>query len=63
VNQPLDQHWAGLLKAIEDEAAEVKGFGSSTIRVRFHDGQPREIDVLERKPRYLIAKGGTAKEG
>lgn len=60
---PLDQHWAGLLKALEDEAAEMKGTGASTVRIRFHQGQPREIEVLDRKQKYLIAKGGTAKQG
>jgi len=63
VRQPLDQHWAGLLKALEDEATELKGTGWSKVRVRFHQGQPREINVLERQQTYLIAKGGTAKEG
>ena len=62
MKQPRDQHWERLLVALEDEADEMKGTGSSTICVRFHQGQPREIEVLERKQKYLIARGGAAKQ-
>jgi len=61
MNQPLDQHWAFVLNALESEATKMQGTGSSTVRIRFHQGQPREIEVLQSKQKYLIAKGGTVK--
>ena len=53
---PRDQHWADLLAALEREADTLGGYGEATLRVRFHDSQPREVEVLERVPKYLLGK-------
>ena len=63
MKQPRDQHWVEFLGAVETEADMLPhGCGGVTLRIRFHDGQPREIEVLERTPKYLIARGGTARQ-
>ena len=61
MKQPRDGHWAGLLEALEREADALGGFGEVGLRVRFHDGQPREVEVQERRPKYLLSGAGAAK--
>ena len=56
MKQPRDQHWVDLLAALEREADLLAGYGELTLRVRFHDSQPREVEVLERVPKYLLGK-------
>ena len=50
----MDQHWADLLEALRKEVTILGGYGDITIKVRFHDSQPREIEVRERHPKYLL---------
>ena len=63
MKQPRDQHWADLLAALEREADTLGGYGEVTLRVRFHDSQPREVEVLGRVPKYLLGKKGVAEVG
>jgi len=60
VKQPRDQHWADLLEALEREADALGGYGEVTLHLRFHDSQPREVEVLGRVPKYLLGKKGVA---
>ena len=60
MKQPRDQHWTDLLAALEREADALGGYGEVGLRVRFHDGQPREVEVRERVPKYLLGKKGVA---
>ena len=56
MKQPRDQYWSDLLAALEQEADQLGGFGAMTVTVRFHDSQPREVEVLGRVPKYLLGK-------
>ena len=56
MRQPRDQHWADLLEAVEMEAKTLGGYGEVVLRVRFHDGQPREVAVQERLPKYRLGR-------
>lgn len=46
-----------LVEAISREGEAVAGFGEVILRVAYHGGLPRQIDVLERHPTYRIGKG------
>jgi hypothetical protein len=56
MRQPLNQYWQDLLSAIEREANAFGGLGDLVFRVRFHEGQPREIVIQDRVPRYRLGK-------
>jgi hypothetical protein len=50
----LDQHWIDLMEALQMEAEAVRGFGEITVRIVYHSGQPREMQVRERLPLYRL---------
>ena len=54
MNQPLDQHWADLLAAVEREIKAMGGYGEVRLRVTFHDGHPSRVRVLERLTDYKL---------
>lgn len=45
-----------LAEAITREGEAVAGFGEVILRVAYHRGLPRQVDVLERHPTYRIGK-------
>lgn len=51
---PPDQHWTDLMEALEMEAEALGGFGEITVRIVYHSGQPREMQVRERLPHYRL---------
>ena len=57
MRQPRDQHWADLLEEWEGEVAELGGYGELTVRIQFHDSQPREYWIEQRRRRRLLGKG------
>jgi len=56
MRQPLDQHWADLLAALQMEAVELGGFGEITVRIRFSEGQPRDVRTSERLRTYRLGQ-------
>ena len=56
MRQPRDQHWTDLLEALEMDADALGGYGEIRLSVRFHDGQPRELQVQERLPKYRLGR-------
>ena len=56
MRQPRDQHWADLVEALEIEADLLGGFGEITVRIQFHQAQPREVRVCERRATYQLGQ-------
>jgi len=56
MSHPLDQHWADLLAALQMEAVELGGFGEITVRIRFSEGQPRDVRTSERLRTYRLGQ-------
>lgn len=42
-------HWRRLIWALGQEAHDLHGFGSLTVKITFVDGLPVQMDTLERR--------------
>lgn len=62
MKQPRDQHWENLLGTLE-RMADGLGHGNITVRIWFHDGQPRELDLLERVEKHHLGKTAASLKG
>jgi hypothetical protein len=56
MRQPRDQHWAELLGALEREADALGGYGEIAVKIQFHDGQPRDVEVERRLLKYKLGR-------
>ena len=50
------QHWQDLLEALQRESDQVDGWGEVTIRLVYHEGLPREMEVVSRVTRDKLGK-------
>ena len=53
-----DQNWRDLCEALRRESDAIGGYGRLSVEIVFHGGEPQEVHVHERVPRYRL---GTAK--
>jgi len=47
-----DRIWASLREALEQECTGMAGYGQITIRLTFHNGEPRSMAIVAREPSY-----------
>ena len=50
------QHWQDLLEGLQRESDQVDGWGEVTMRLVYHEGLPREMEVVSRVTRYKLGK-------
>jgi hypothetical protein len=49
--------WEDLVRAVKRESEISGGFGEIVVSLKFHQGAPRELKVLERRPHYRLGGG------
>jgi hypothetical protein len=50
-----EKHLSNLIRALQQEAETLGGYGEIVVRVAFHAGLPLTMDVVERRKRYRIS--------
>jgi len=46
--------WERLVDVLRAEAKALGGYGELTVRITLHDGQPRNLDVVDSRTRYRV---------
>ena len=49
--------WEDLVRAVKRESDISGGFGEIVVSLKFHQGAPRDMRILERKPQYRLGGG------
>jgi hypothetical protein len=55
--------WEDLVRAVKRESDIAGGYGELVVSIKFHQGAPRDMKVLERKPQYRLGGGVPASDG
>ena len=56
-SQNQQRCWEDLVRAVKRESEISGGFGEIVVSLKFHQGAPRELKVLERRPQYRLGGG------
>lgn len=58
-----DRRWAEVRAAIMAAGESIGGYGDVTFRMIFHRGEPRSMDVIERRKHHIFGAGLDAERG